>query len=258
MDYAAGAGSAFIAAFGLAMLGMICSIPLLMVFRWWSEGQVNGGEALGLVVMFLLMFACLLGPAPAALKGIIAVIMFGAAVGLAGLPILRDKRDVVQFEEEKEAVYRAAMEANPRNIPARVQLARSLHEQKRLSEAIETLEMAIQLSPSTTEKEKYLLKTWLAEQENRPKSIMICRWCRQDTPLDRPNCVHCGRPIRMSQEMADAIMEDIPGMIRSFLILIPILLVVGFVISHLGSALGGMIIIGILMVAGLWWVRQRL
>lgn len=250
-------GSAFLVAMGWVVAGFLGAIPIVLLIRWWSEGYIAGSEFIGIAFMFIVLFALLMGPIPMAAKVIVFILLAASSAGVPYIVAALSKRDVRSFEEEKEINFRAAIEANPGNVAARGELARNLYARGRRSEAIEEMERAIRISPKTTENDQIQLKRWIHERDTEPKAIMVCRWCRKDTPKDRPLCVHCERPTSAVREVSEAVMEDMPDTIRLFLKLIPAMLIAAFIASQLQGIAGALVIL-ILVVASMFWFRSRL
>jgi tetratricopeptide (TPR) repeat protein len=250
-------GSAFLTALGWVVAGFLGAIPILLLTRWWSEGWVSAAEFFGISFMFVVLFALLMGPISPAAKFVVFLLLALSSVGMPYVVAGLSKRDVKEFEKEKEEMYRAAVASNPGNVAARVELARNLYANGCRNEAIEEMERAIRISPKTTEQEQNLLKRWLKERDAQPDPTMICRWCRQDTPRDRPQCLHCERPTSASREVAQAILEDMPGTLRLALQLLPVI-VIGAYLASLMQGIFGNLLILILIVGGLLWFRKRL
>jgi hypothetical protein len=257
MDYVGAFAQGFIMVGGWLIAGFAACIPTFLVIRWWSEGVISVTEGLGFLSILGLMVLLMIGPTPAPIKTLLFFMIIGVSVAVPLALVGLKKKSENDFENEKEAVYRAALSHNPKNIAARVELARSLYLRGRASEGIEELEAAVQMSPQTTENERLMLNGWRDEQAAKPNAIAICRWCREDTPGDRPVCKHCGRPLSAYKEVAEAVMEDIPGTLRKFMIIIPALLLGGFFISLL-SPLAANILILMVITGGMVWIWYRL
>ena len=242
---------------GWALAGLLGAIPLVLLLKWWSEGYIEGAEFFGIAAMFVILFALLMGPIPLLGKAVVFILLAGSSVGLPYIVMGLSKRDAKKFEEEKEMAYRATVNANPNNVAARTELARTLYVQGRRSEAIEEMEKVVKLSPNSTETEQYTLKRWIQDRDALPNPTMICRWCREETPRDRPFCIYCDRPTSAAREVAGAIMEDMPGTIRTFLKLLPAVLIVAMIVPLLGTYLGKMLIF-CMVVGAMVWFHSRI
>lgn len=252
-----GAGQAFFIATGWALAGLIGSIPMLYLIRWWSEGMVTGAEMAAIGFIFLMMLALMFTPLHFTIKAAFFVLLFCASIGLPFITGWFSKRDDKALIEEKEAIYRTAIAANPDNMAAHSALARSLYAQGRMSEAIEEMEKTVQLSPRHCEEERYLLEHWKREQEGLLDLKMICRSCREETLKDRPFCTHCGHPVSAARELKDAMLEDLSGTLKSVMLILPIAIIGAGLASLLRGFLGNLMIL-LFIVAGLLWIHRRI
>jgi hypothetical protein len=249
-------GFAFFFVIKLAACGLTASVFFLSVFRWWFDGVINGGEFIGLLGVYGILFFLVLGPVSEGVRILSAILMVVGSVCLLLVPWLHAKTESKRLASDKEEAYRAAIAFNPGNVAARIELAMLLNDEKRHSEAISEMQLAVQLSPKTTENERRLLQRWLSERENRPPETMICRWCREETPRNEPRCVHCGRPTGYLQETTEILSEEIPSIVRSMLLIFPILIVLSFLFSRPGPV--GILFMMIVALCAAWyWLRKR-
>lgn len=247
---------AFQLVFGLCFIGLVGCVPVLLLTRWWSEGTVGGLESFGLFAMYAVLFALLLGPIPNAVRPLILIIMVGGTLALVLIPQANSRSGAKSLDNEQEKTYRAAIAANPGNVAARCELAYNLYRRGRVSEAIDEMEEAVRLSPKTTENEQRALQKWIDELETPRNATVICPFCREDTPANRPECLHCGRSLSGLQELADVLKEDVPGMVRTVVIGALVLIPLGFLLSILKPVFATILMFTI-VVAGLWWWRSR-
>lgn len=251
-----GLGFAFSFVIGLVLIGFVAAAFLLTIGRWWSEGEITGAQFIGISLTFLLLLVLVLGPVQASTRIPMAVLLIASCLALLVLPVLSSKRSGDAFERDQESLFRSVLDADQGNVAARIELARFLHRNCRYSEAIETLEQAIQLSPKTTIQEQSLLKTWYRQWERQGEPMIICRWCREETPADRPRCKHCNRPIGTRRELAEAFRDNAPEIVKTYLIALPVLAIFGYLLSLL-NPIGAMIVMlfGIVVLAIFLWYR---
>jgi hypothetical protein len=247
---------AFQYAIGFCLVGLVTCVPFLYILRWWSEGTVGALEGGGLIAMYVVLLALLLGPVPTPARVMVFILMAGATLGLVLIPLGVSKAGARSLDSEQEATYRSAIAAHPGNVAARCELANNLYRRGRVSEAIDELEQAVQLSPKTTQTEQITLKRWIEEYQAKPQALVICPFCREDTPAGQSVCQHCGRPLSAMRELADVVKADISGMARFVLIGCLALIPLGFVLSILQPVFAT-ILMTIIVVAGLWWLRSR-
>jgi hypothetical protein len=96
----------------------------------------------------------------------------------------------------------------------------------------------------------------MEELEAQPQALVICPFCREDTPAGKPVCQHCGRTLSGLQELTDVVKADIPGMIRFVIIGLLVLIPLGFALSMLQPVFAT-ILTTMIVVAGMWWLRSR-
>ena len=251
-----GLGLAFELAIGLALAGIVASAFYLTVIRQWSEGSLNGTEALSLGLVFLVLFGVALGPVPLTARAAAAILIVVGSVWLLSLS-RQESQGGRSLDRQMESRYRSVLERDPNNVAAMIELGRTLYRQRRIAEAIAEMERAIELSPKTTEDERRLKKYWTEELEKNARSTMICRWCREETPRDLPECRHCGRPTSELREVAEVFREETPSMIRAMIVVLPAVLILGFLLSSLGPLFGSIAVLTV-AVGCLWWIHRRM
>jgi len=160
---------------------------VFLVMYWWSEGMIDGSEAIILGVVY----GCLAIGAFAAESVpmfLLAVVPLGGAVGytcysfkLGGLR---------RFYKARCREYMTTIEADPTNFAARLFLAQSLYHMGDLDRAVDEMEVAVQMGAGI--ESEYLLDRWQKERYERDSLNPICRWCRTENEIGARKCDRCG------------------------------------------------------------------
>ncbi len=250
-------GSAGFVVAGWLLTGVFACVPTFYLFRWWTDATISGAEAVigALVIAFLMLM--MIAPTPDSVKGMIFLMLLVLAVGTPFLYLKQLNASERQLVNEQEQVYRKAIESNPRNVAARVELARNLYPRGHVSEALYQMEAAIRLSPQTTDTAQRLLERWKSEQAGVVIQKVICRFCHEATPMNQPECAACGRPQSTLREIRDDIASDFSHSLKIGGLIGFGLLIAGGLLSLLnGWAANLLIMIGV--TALMVWIWRQL
>jgi tetratricopeptide (TPR) repeat protein len=210
-------GCPFFAVFALAAFCLLATIPALLLLEFWLGGSVTGNTAWLLFGLYGLVLVGVLGPTPMAAKvGMLAVIVV-CTLGLPAAFHFGQRQEVRLLVTEQEAAYRQAIVSNPTNAAAYASLADLLYRGGRLEEAIAAMNTAVDISPKTMEAEARRLNVWVAENQQRRKSILLCHHCKAENTNSSPMCVACGQPLarevlgRLATAMAGGLAVAVGG-----------------------------------------------
>lgn len=141
-------GTAIFGGVGMAILGLVVSIPILMIIKsWLVDGTLDAAVACGMIGAVL----CLFGATWAA-QGTFWMLVFVALLigGCIFIPIWCTRQEKIDFKELRDDDmdrYRRAIEFDPQNASAYVFLGDALMERGSCIAAIAQYERALALKP---------------------------------------------------------------------------------------------------------------
>ena len=107
------------------------------VLFWWTYDDRNGWEVLRILCIWLVVIVVLMGLATSTLSPGLLILLTGIGLSLFIAPGVHLMIRASKSQSGQEARLRAAIETNPENATTRRDLARYLHRQGRLTEALE-------------------------------------------------------------------------------------------------------------------------
>lgn len=156
-------------------------------------GDISAGEAIvGSVVALLLAFASARQAFPYA-SAVSLLTLGGSAIGL---PILRsyfNQRAHAQMDAERMERACIAVEYDPKNFGALIELSNLCYQYDLLEQAVHYLREAVQQAPMFTYNEKRTLARWEDELKQQPKrNTILCMVCGAENPIGPLRCTRCG------------------------------------------------------------------
>jgi len=170
---------------------IISAYPIIKLIGWMSDGGVEPIVAICGIFLYLCLVVSIMG-APSAGKIVILLIILISAILM---PLLGKVSDDLQNKKIVDTNFNhlaSAVERDPMNAPARLELARLLRKRGELDLAIEHMEWTLQQFPRLDYRIKTELETWRREKERVgvPQPI-FCHRCHAENPHNATHCVEC-------------------------------------------------------------------
>lgn len=147
---------------------------------------------------------------------LVSLISLGAgALLMPWLRSLANQRAHAKIDSEQVRNACKAVEFDPDNWGARIELARHCYRHGLLPSAVAHLSYAVQTAPLHTYNEKRTLKNWEAElgQVKRKENVIICLGCGSHQPVDAIRCSECERYLLPMLVGGRWMPEGLPGKI---------------------------------------------
>ncbi|MFA6665765.1 MAG: tetratricopeptide repeat protein [Armatimonadota bacterium] len=141
-----GSAMALVCIIGLAAI--IAGLGLHRIIGWYIEGSISGAACI--LIAGIYAGAIISAIIARTMVMAITILILIALISIL-IPILSGKMDrasLKSLNDEKICRYREAIEANPENLAARSMLAKTLHSDGRLDEAIEVMEELVRRTPN--------------------------------------------------------------------------------------------------------------
>ncbi|GEM_PF-3183647 len=239
---------AFGAAFGGALYGIICGIILHRILGAYIEGAIGPYGLIGLGSSFVVL-AC----AVVVLHSPALLVLMVLLVALTPLLNRRiDKMENRRYYDERIRGAIEAIRADPRNLAARSALARALHKQDRLDEAIEQCSEILRLSPNSRE-EAYNLKQLIRERDERRDPLVRCPMCGRENPKCRLHCSGCEASLsprdRLREWMEGASGKQFARMLAIGVGCVTVIFLLGSLLSPVGKLVAVAVTLVVLCIA---------
>jgi hypothetical protein len=206
----------------MVLVGIILAAVFFMaVLRWWSEGIFEASDAFLLSVVFCgLIFG--LFAAHGTWEFLLA---FVPLVAVGGFLIYSYKTGGLRAYLRRQCNdYIRAIQFDPRNLGAREYLAEALHNLGELDQAIDELQVAVNMGAPT--ESQYKLAKWTKERRLRDTTAPICRWCETENAQGARACSRCGSELPYDNALSRWLMGGGRAKLRlSLLVVIGIALV---------------------------------
>ena len=180
--------------FWVMMVWLVAAAWIFALITMAVIGDVSAGEAIaGSTVALLLAFASARQAFPYATP--LSLITLGG--GAITLPLLRAYLNRhAHAQMDAELVERAclAVEYDPKNFGALIQLANLCYQHDLLEHAVHYMRQAVQQAPLFTYSEKRTLARWEDElQQLRKREALLCMVCGAENPVGPLRCQRCGQ-----------------------------------------------------------------
>ena len=198
----------------MVLVGIILAAVFFMaVLRWWSEGIFEASDAFLLSVIFCgLIFG--LFAARDLWERLLAFVPL-AAVG--GFLIYSYKTGGLRAYLKKQCDdYIRAIQFDPRNLGARQYLADALYSLGELDQAIDELQVAVNMGAPT--ESQYKLAKWTKERRLRDTTTPVCGWCETENAPGARVCSKCGSELPYDNELSRWLMGGRSGGTRRWLL----------------------------------------
>ncbi len=178
----------------IMLVWLLAAIWVFALVMMGITGDITPAESiLGSVVAILLAFASARHAFPhATLFGLLTL-----SVGAVALPMMRhylNRQAHAQMDAElmEQACY--AVEFDPKNWGALIQLATLCYRHDLMEHAVHYLERAVQMAPLYTYAEKRMLRDWQHELQHfgRRTGFIPCLNCGARNPIGPLRCARCG------------------------------------------------------------------
>lgn len=172
----------------MLLIGVVVAVIfILMVMRWWADGEYEASEAFLLASVFGLLFMGLFA-ARTWVQFLLAFIPLTVAGGYA----YWSYRDggVRAYMKKKCKDYVQAIAFDPTNTAAREHYARTLYNLGKLDQAIDEIQVAVDMGAGM--ETQYTLNQWTKERYRRDSTYPICIWCNTENLTNSRRCSRCG------------------------------------------------------------------
>jgi len=139
-----------------------------------------------------------------------AAIVFLIPVAMSRLEKKSDK----DYYDERIEEYRAAIEADPRNMAARSKLGDTLYNRGRLDEAIEVYTEIVTLAPNNGP-DAQRLRSMQRERDEKIVPPITCPSCGRRNPGDRTKCGICESDLNPGTELARQYKGEFKGWLKA-------------------------------------------
>lgn len=193
-------------------LAMIWAYTVIMMMVEGEIDLIEGVIALGITLW--LGINAIMPMFPHAT--VISLLSLG--VGALVMPWLRglaNQRAHAKIDAEQVNNACEAVEFDPDNWGARIELAKHCYRHGYLPSAVAHLSHAVQIAPLYTYNEKRMLRNWEAElqQMKRRENTIVCLGCGSHQPVDAIRCSECERYILPMLVGGRWMPEGLPGKI---------------------------------------------
>jgi tetratricopeptide (TPR) repeat protein len=195
-------GSAFPMALGMAIVGMLLSIPVgLIIKAWLVDGTLEGGFALGAILILMILFGLTWTSQG---SGMMLLFLFLLLTASFGLPILGsrwEKKAQKQLDDGDIQKFRAAIERDPKNASAYAFLGDALIKRGSYVAAQAQYEKAVELAPQAEAWQRKLRDVRMqVERQTLGTSgpsmrVLVCTNCRADNDAALSRCARCNTPL---------------------------------------------------------------
>lgn len=193
----------------LIPLGLvIAAYPLLQIIRWWIDGEIEPGVAVGAIFLYIVLIASVMaGPSP--LKLAVLVVLILSTLAMPAMTAIVASRQNQRMEDDRVRAFTTVLERNPMDAVARVALAEELARRERIDEAIEQMEWVLQRFPRLQGSHGYQLESWRRARDRRgmPEPI-FCHMCNAENPGDAVLCATCGAMFGTKTGMVQKVWRD--------------------------------------------------
>jgi ribosomal protein S27AE len=182
-----------------ALAAVIAGIIFSRILGAYIEGSISGLHCIIVGGLFIGLLICIIMSPASPVNLVYAAIILLIFIALPILRSLSDRKDTHDYYDEKIRAYRAAMEADPRNMAARERLVEALYKQGLLNEAIVVCEELVLRDPANREAE-YRLRLLKEEETERISPRKLCPSCGHANAPDRTHCENCEGLMSVSSE----------------------------------------------------------
>lgn len=176
----------------IALCLVIASIPIIKLAGWIVEGSIDTGPGLLGIFMYIALIAGVMG-SPDALKVILILVLIASSLLMPFIGSVADTAKLKAMEVDEVARSSQILEKDPNNAPARIALAKGLHKQGRLDEAIEQADWVMQAFPGLSGRLRPEVDSWKRERDRGGTlDIIICHRCHSENPAVAARCMDCG------------------------------------------------------------------
>lgn len=187
---------------------IIASYPVIKLVGWIADGGVEPGAAIVGIFLYLGLVGMVMG-APTAGKVVLLLIILVSAVLM---PLLGRMSDDLQHKQMADQTYNnlaAAVDRDPMNAPARMELARVLRKRGELDLAIQHMEWTLHHFPRLDFRVKTELDTWKRERERiGVPQPLFCHRCSAENPWNATQCCQCGAMFGTSASIRQRVEQE--------------------------------------------------
>ncbi|CUU37880.1 MAG: hypothetical protein K6U12_08975 [Armatimonadetes bacterium] len=178
--------------FLVMMVWAVAAAWIFALVNMAITGDVHPGEALaGSLIALLLAFASARQAFPHAVW-VSLLTLGGSAIGLPLLRAYLNRHAHAQMDAELAERACLAVEYDPKNFGALVQLANLCYQHDLLELAVHYMRQAVQQAPMFTYNEKRTLSRWEDELQQIPKrGSFPCMVCGEENPIGPLRCQRC-------------------------------------------------------------------
>jgi tetratricopeptide (TPR) repeat protein len=167
-----------------------------MTLAWWGNGCLKTVEAYVIAGFDMLLLAVLVTDPSLLIKLTATLLIFAPYIYIH---VIFNPGSLKKYYEEEAAKMRHAVDLDPKNWGNREFLAQALYKSGDLDGAIAEQRLAVEMNPNA-DKEKYILKEWEAEKQEKDTGFTVCPHCGTSNPKSRNWCKGCEARIIRYQE----------------------------------------------------------
>lgn len=214
---------------------VISSYPIIKLMGWIADGGVEPAAGVVAILLYLGLIGAVMA-APTAGKVVLLVLILVSSILMPYFGRVSDNVQNRQMEENAFNQLASAVERDPLNSPARMELARMLRKRGELDLAIEHMEWTLQRFPRLGFRVKSELDTWKRERERVgvPQPV-FCHKCLSENPWNATQCYQCGAMFGTGAAIKQSVeMEGGPKrVIRGWVVTAAVLNIVCFSLIYL-------------------------
>jgi hypothetical protein len=187
---------------------IIATYPIIKLMGWIADGGVEPAAGIVAILLYLGLVAAVMG-APTAGKIVLLLIILVSSILMPLFGQVSDKVQNRQMEDQTFNRFASAVEQDPMNAPARMELARILRKRGELDLAIQHMEWTLERFPRLDFRIKTELDTWKRERERVgiPQPI-FCHKCLCENPWNATQCYECGAMFGTSASIKQRIDQE--------------------------------------------------